>query len=283
MRVEEEAQPGREPVDVEPAGQAELHVAEAVGQGEGQLLRGGRTRLPDVVAGDAERLVRRDPGRAVLHQVADQPQVRLRGEQPLLLGDVLLEDVGLQRAVEQRRVHALPLGRDDVEAEDRDRGPGDGHRGGHGAQVDPVEQHVEVGRRVDRHPAVPDLAEAARVVGVAAHQGRHVEGHAQPAAALAQDHLVALVGLPRVAETGELPDGPRPAAVARRVQPPGEGELPRPADPLHPLVGRLVLRPVDRVDLDPGQRGEVRVPDLARLLGPRVRRLPAFPSGLAHA
>jgi hypothetical protein len=41
--------------------------------------------------------------RAVLHQVADQAQVRLGREEPLLLRDVLLEDVGLQRAVELAR------------------------------------------------------------------------------------------------------------------------------------------------------------------------------------
>ena len=61
--VEEEAQPRREPVDVQPARQAELDVAEPVGQRERQLLRGGRAGLADVVAGDAERLVRRDRGR----------------------------------------------------------------------------------------------------------------------------------------------------------------------------------------------------------------------------
>jgi hypothetical protein len=47
-----------------------------------------------------------------------------------------------------------------------------------------------------------------RVVGVPAHQRRHVERDAEPAAPAGQDHLVALVGLLRVAETGELPDGP---------------------------------------------------------------------------
>ena len=54
--------------------------------------------------------------------------------------------------------------------------------------------------RVDRDAAVADLAERLRVVGVAAHQGRHVEGDREPAAAAAEDHLVALVGLLGVAE-----------------------------------------------------------------------------------
>ena len=103
VRVEEERQAGREPLDVEAARQAQLDVAEAVGERERELLRGRRAGLADVVAGDRQRLVGRDLGGAVLHQVADQAQVRLGREQPLLLGDVLLEDVGLQRAVELRR------------------------------------------------------------------------------------------------------------------------------------------------------------------------------------
>ena len=115
-------------------------------------------------------------------------------------------------------------------------------------------------------PQWPDLAERLRVVGVAAHQGRHVEGDRQAAAAGAEDHLVALVGLLRVAEAGELPDRPGPAAVAGRVEAPGERELPRPADPLEALDDVALGRPVDRLDLDAGQRGEVGVAD------PRARR-----------
>ena len=53
-----------------------------------------------------------------------------------------------------------------------------------------------------------------------------------PPPPVAEDHLVALVGLLRVAEAGELPDGPGPPAVAGRVQPAGVRELARPADPL---------------------------------------------------
>ena len=47
----------------------------------------------------------------------------------------------------------------------------------------------------------------------------------EPAAAAAEDHLVALVGLLRVAEAGELPDRPGPAAVAGGVEATGVGEL----------------------------------------------------------
>ena len=86
--------------------------------------------------------------------------------------------------------------------------------------------------RVDRDPAVADLAERPRVVGVPTHQGRHVERRRTARRRRGQDHPVALVGLPRVAEAGELPDRPRLAAVAGRIQAAGERVLPRPADPL---------------------------------------------------
>ena len=47
-------QAGREGVDVEPGGQRGLHVGDAVGEGEGDLLDRGRARLADVVAGDRD-------------------------------------------------------------------------------------------------------------------------------------------------------------------------------------------------------------------------------------
>ena len=55
-----------------------------------------------------------------------------------------------------------------------------------------------------------------------------------------EDHVVALVGLLGVAEARELPDRPRPAAVAGRVEAAGERELPRPLGVVG-AVGRLHL------------------------------------------
>ena len=52
VRVEEEAQPRREVVDVEAAVDRLLDVGEAVLERERELLRGRRSRLADVVAGD---------------------------------------------------------------------------------------------------------------------------------------------------------------------------------------------------------------------------------------
>src|SRR5690606_39889470 len=121
---------------------------------------------------------------------------------------------------------------------------------------------------------VARLAERARVVGVAAHEGRHVEGDREPAAPGREDHLVALVGLAGVAEPGELPDGPGPPPVAGRVQAAGERELPRPADALAPRV--VMIGCVHRIDRQAGQRREVVV----ALAGRVVPCLPARASGL---
>ncbi len=259
VRVEEEGEARREDVDVQAAAQAQFDVAEAVGQGVREFLRGRRARLADVVAGDGERLVRRDGRRAVLHQVADQAEVRLRAEEPLLLRDVLLEDVRLERAVEGGRVDALALGGDDVHAEDGDGRSADRHGRGDVAQRDVPEQGLHVGGRVDGDPAVPDLAEGAGIVGVAAHQRGHVERHREAPAAVGQNQLVALVGLPRVAEPGELADRPGAAPVAGRIQAAREGILARPADPLEALVPVAGAGAVDRLHGIPGERREVRL------------------------
>ncbi len=276
MGVEEERQPGRERLDVHAAREAELDVTEAVGERERKLLSGRRAGLPDVVTRDRERLVGRDLGVAVLHQVTDEAKVRLGREQPLLLRDVLLEDVGLQRAVEHAEVDALTLCRHEVHAEDRDGRAADRHRRRDVGERDVGEEQLHVGRGVDRDAAVADLAERAGVVGVTPHQRRHVERHRQPAAPGPQDHLVPLVRLHRVAEPGELADRPGPAAISRRVQAPGERELAWPADAVESWDDGALWWPVHGLDLDTGDRREVGVTYPRRV----ERGPPSRPAGL---
>ena len=98
LRVEEEAQARGEVVDVEAAVDGLLDVGQAVLEREGELLRGRRAGLADVVAGDRDRVPARHLRRAPLDHVAQQAHRRVDREAPLLLGDVLLEDVGLDRA-----------------------------------------------------------------------------------------------------------------------------------------------------------------------------------------
>ena len=100
VAVEEERQPGREHIGVQPPLQPELDVGEPVGEGEGEFLRRGRPCFPDVISAHADRMELGTPFRAEGHEVADQPQMGPGREDPLLLCDVLLEDVCLQRAVQ---------------------------------------------------------------------------------------------------------------------------------------------------------------------------------------
>ena len=124
-------QPGREHVDVQPAGQAELDVAEAVGQRERQLLRGGRAGLADVVAGDATAAC--TPGCRVAQYSIRSPISRRCGSGAKshsfwAMYSLKMSVCRVPLSVDD--VDALALGGDQVHAEHRDGRAGDGHRRG---------------------------------------------------------------------------------------------------------------------------------------------------------
>ena len=184
-RVEEEGEARREVVDVEAALDRRLDVREPVRERERELLRRGRAGLTDVVPGDRDRMEERHLPRAELDHVDDEPHRRLGREDPLLLRDVLLEDVRLGGAAELVARDALLLADADVVREHDRRRRVDRHRGRDVAERDAAEERLHVGERVDRDPFATDLAERARVVGVVAHERRHVEGRASPRSARA--------------------------------------------------------------------------------------------------
>jgi hypothetical protein len=74
-------------------------------------------------------------------------------------------------------------------------------------------------------PVRPDLAEAARVVGVQAELRGQVEGHRQARRAVLEQVLVALVGLLRRRVAGVLAHRPQLLAVHLAVDPAREREL----------------------------------------------------------
>ena len=127
LGVEEERQARREVVDVEAALDGLLDVGEAVLEREGELLLGGGAGLADVVAGDRDRVPARHVVGAPLDHVPAQAHRGVDRKAPLLLGDVLLEDVRLDRAREQLGRYratgsvAVLLGGDD-EVGEHDRG-----------------------------------------------------------------------------------------------------------------------------------------------------------------
>ncbi len=219
VRVEEEGEPGREVVDREPAGHGRLDVGEAVGEREGELLGGGRAGLADVVAGDRDRVPQRHLARAELDHVHAQPHGRLGREDPLLLRDVLLEDVGLDRPAQLVPADPLLLADADVEREQHRRGRVDRHRRRDLVERDAGEELLHVRERVDGDALAPDLAERLRVVGVVAHQGRHVEGGREPGLAVLEEVAEAHVRLLGRAEAGELAHRPELPAVHRGVDP----------------------------------------------------------------
>ena len=273
MRVEEEGEPRRERVDVEAALETRLDVREPIGEREGQLLRRVRASLADVVAGDRDRVHERQPLGAPLDHVHDEPHRRRRREDPLLLRDVLLEDVRLDGAAQALERHALLLADRGVEREQHRGRPVDRHGGRDLTERDPLEQRLHVGERVDRHALAPDLAERARMIRVVAHQRRHVERGREAGLPMLEQVAEARVRLLRRAEAGELAHRPEPAAVHRRIDAARERIGAGPAEVA--LVVELdVLGRVERLVLDAGDGREElaftfrrRLVALAPLLG----------------
>ena len=143
---EEEGQPPREAIDVEPRIDRRLHVGDSVGEGESQLLYGGRARLPHVIPADADRVPPGNALAAVPEDVGDQPH-RLPGR--VDVGPpryVLLQYVVLDRPVELLGRDSLPSSDRDVERQQDGRRRVDRHRGADLGERYPVEQHLHVGQ-----------------------------------------------------------------------------------------------------------------------------------------
>ena len=101
-------------------------------------------------------------------------------------------------------------------------------------------------------PSLPTSPRRHRVVGVVAHERRHVEGGGEPRRAVRHEVLEALVGVLRRAEAGEHPHRPQPAAVHRRLHAAGERELSG-----EPEVAEVLAGPLGRSDH--GGDGDARV------------------------
>ena len=249
VRVPEEAEPGREVVHAQARGQRRLHVGDAVGQGEGDLLDRRRAGLTDVVAGDRDGVPGGELPGAVGEGVGDDPHRRTRRIDIGPPGDVLLEDVVLDRAAQALRGDTGLLGHDLIEQQEDGRRGVDGHRRGDTVEREVGQQRPHVLDRVDGHA---HLALGPRMIGVVAHLRGQVEGARQPGLAVPEEELEPLVRRLRCAEAGVLAHGPQPAAVHVGVHAAGVGV---PAW-LPELPGRVpavqILGGVDGPDLDAG-------------------------------
>ena len=94
------------------------------------------------------------------------------------------------------------------------------------------------------------------MVGVVAHQGRHVERGRQPGLAVVEQELEPPVGVLRGAEPREHPHGPRLAAVHRGVRAAGVGVLAGVAQValVAPAARGEVVGAVGRLQRDPAHR-----------------------------
>ena len=213
VRVEEEREPRAEVVRREPRLDGGRAVGDAVRHRERQLLCGRRAGLADVVAGDRDRVPRRDVLRAVREQVGGQPHRRPRREDVVPTRDVLLEDVVLHRPAQRGPRDTLVLGDELVQEQQERRRCVDRHGRRHVGEWDAGEQDLHVGERVDRDAGPADLALGERIVGVVAELRRQIEGDREPGLAVREQVAVPLVRLLRGCEPRVLADRPRPAAV----------------------------------------------------------------------
>ncbi len=280
MRVEEEREAGRKVVHVEATLDRPLDVGEAVSERERELLRCGRPGLADVVAGDRDRVPLRHLLGTPLDHVRHEPHRWLGREDVLLLRDVLLQDVRLDRPAQLGRRHALLLADSDVERE-QDRGRRvDGHRRRHLSERNALEEGLHVRERIDRDALATDLAERALVVRVVAHQRRHIERGREPGLAVLEQITEALVRLRRGAEARELAHRPELPAVHRGIDTARERMDTRIAE-VAVVVDVDRVRRRQRLVLDPRDRGEELSLPLrcapVQLLAPRLRRVQRAP------
>ena len=150
--AEEEAEPRRERIDVEPRREPGADVVDAVRERIGELEVRRRPGLLHMVAGDRDRVEARHAGRRIGEDVADDAH---RGSGRIDIGvpdHELLQDVVLDRAGELFGPNALVLRRHDVERHDGQDRAVHGHRHRHLVERNAVEEAAHVEDRVDRHP-----------------------------------------------------------------------------------------------------------------------------------
>jgi hypothetical protein len=195
MAGEEERQTLAEHVRVEPFSLGGADVLEGVGEGEGELLRRGRSGLANVIARDGDGVPLGDTLVAVGEEIGDEAERGLGRVDIGAAGHVLLEDVVLHRARQRFFRDAAPPRHRDVQPEQDRRRRIDGHRRGDLIEGNGVEERLHVLERIDGNPDPAHFAHGVRVVGVVADLRGQVEGYGKPHGALREQISVALVRL----------------------------------------------------------------------------------------
>src|SRR5438094_108490 len=271
MRIKKEGEARCELVDIQAGLDGCLHIGHPIGQSERELLDRGRSGLADVIPGNGDRVPAGHVAGSENDRIHHEPHRGFGGEDVLLLRDVFLQDVVLQRAAQRSGSQAFLLAHGDVHRIEDGGRRVDRHGGGDLVQPNPAEERFHVLQRVDRDPAVAHLAFAQRIVGVVTHQGGHVEGHRQAGLALREQELIAAVRLFGGTVTGELTDGPELPTIHGRIDPARVGKLTRVAELVVVTPCGQVFRRVQRFHRHTGDRSG------ALLRGPLPGSIPGRP------
>ena len=265
VQVPEKRETRREVVDVEAAFDSFFDVADAVGDSEREFLHRGRAGLADVVAGNRHRVPSRNFLGAELDHVGHDSDRRPRRTDPLLLRDELLEHVVLDRAGDLVPRDVLAFGYHQIHRQQHRGRAVDRHRGRYFVERDPIEQARHVVDRGYRDALASDLAARAFMVGVVAHQARHVERSRKAVLPLREQKMEAAVGVLGETEARELAHRPQPPAVHRFVHAARVRKLARIAERAL-VVALYVLGSIERLDLQVGDGREAHGPLLSLLI-----------------
>ncbi len=198
-------------------------ILHTVGEGVRHLQIRRRARFLHMVAGNADAVPLRHVLRRIREDVGDDLHRRQRRIDVGVADHELLEDVVLDGPGQLRRLHALLLGGDDIERQDRQDRSVHGHRHGHFVERDPVEQHPHVGDRIDGHAGHAHIARHAWIVGVVAAMGGQVERHRKTLLARRQVAPIKRIAVLGGGEARVLAHRPRPGDVHRRIGSPDIG------------------------------------------------------------
>ena len=165
---EEERQPRRELIDVHASRDDFLAIGDREGQDECDFLHGVAADVGQVIAAEADRVDLRRRLGAVHDEIAQQPDGLTHRIDPLLLRDVFLQRIRLQRAGELAQIAAALLRHADEHRVDDPGGRVDRQRNGNLLEIDAVEQPVDVFDRVDGDADASDFTKGLRVVRIKA-------------------------------------------------------------------------------------------------------------------
>ena len=243
----------RERIDIETARECGAHVFQPVGDREREFLRGRRTRLVHVIAGDRDRIEFRKVRGRIFDHVGDDAHRRGRRIDVRIANHELFEDVVLNRALQRFARDALLLRRDDEEREARQHGTVHRHRDGRTIERNALEEQRHILDRIDRDAGLSDVARHPRIVGIVAAMGRQIEGDRERALALREAGAIGRIGGGGSRKAGILPQRPRAPAIHARPNPTCKRKLPREAQ----VRGIAIFRPVHRRDCDTVERSSL--------------------------